>query len=165
MRVAPSSPLRRTPRSENAAAPMATSTVVRSPAERWRHCRSAPMSVPNRKATPSSITVQRNGGRLFMKRSDKNSGRGIAETGAGHTLAVAPNMPPFGCMISPEVPLAFPITHRAVTSIALPMMFAYLSTALVGVVSTAAIGHLGVADLSAGIAIAAILFDVLLVSL
>jgi putative MATE family efflux protein len=57
------------------------------------------------------------------------------------------------------------ITHRAVLAIAVPMMFAYLSTALVGAVSTGAIGRLGQADLSAGIAIAAILFDVLLVSL
>jgi putative MATE family efflux protein len=55
--------------------------------------------------------------------------------------------------------------HWAVLRIAMPMMFAYLSTALVGAVSTAAIGRLGNADLSAGIAIAAILFDVLLVSL
>jgi multidrug resistance protein, MATE family len=57
------------------------------------------------------------------------------------------------------------ITHRAVLRIAVPMMFAYLSTALVGAVSTAAIGRLGIADLSAGIAIAAILFDILFVSL
>lgn len=57
------------------------------------------------------------------------------------------------------------ITHRAVLRIAVPMMFAYLSTALVGAVSTAAIGRLDIADLSAGIAIAAILFDILFVSL
>jgi MATE family multidrug resistance protein len=57
------------------------------------------------------------------------------------------------------------ITHGAVLRIAVPMMFAYLSTALVGAVSTAAIGRLGIADLSAGIAIAAILFDILFVSL
>ena len=57
------------------------------------------------------------------------------------------------------------ITHRAILRIAVPMMLAYLSTALVGTVSTAAIGRLGIADLSAGIALAAILFDVLLVSL
>jgi putative MATE family efflux protein len=56
-------------------------------------------------------------------------------------------------------------SHWAVLRIAVPMMFAYLSTALVGAVSTAAIGRLGNADLSAGIAIAAILFDVLLVGL
>jgi MATE family multidrug resistance protein len=61
--------------------------------------------------------------------------------------------------------LSAQVTHRDVIRIAVPMMFAYLSTALVGIVSTAVIGRLGVADLSAGIAIAAILFDVLLVSL
>jgi len=58
-----------------------------------------------------------------------------------------------------------PITHREVLRLAVPMMFAYLSTALVGTVSTAAIGRLGIAYLSAAIAIAAILFDVLFVSL
>ena len=63
-------------------------------------------------------------------------------------------------------PSAIPVVgHRAVLRIAVPMMFAYLSTALVGAVSTATIGRLGNPDLSAGIAIAAILFDVLLVSL
>ncbi len=55
--------------------------------------------------------------------------------------------------------------HRAVPAIALPMMLAYLSTALVGVVSTAAVGRLADPELSAGIAIAAILFDLLLTSL
>jgi multidrug resistance protein, MATE family len=55
--------------------------------------------------------------------------------------------------------------HRAVLAIALPMMLAYLSTALVGVVSTAAVGRLADPELSAGIAIAAILFDLLLTSL
>ncbi|MGE4481766.1 MATE family efflux transporter [Acidocella sp.] len=57
------------------------------------------------------------------------------------------------------------ITHRAILAIAVPMMFAYLSTALEGSIATSAIGQLGVASLSAGIAIAAILFDILLVSL
>jgi MATE family multidrug resistance protein len=57
------------------------------------------------------------------------------------------------------------VTHRRILRIAVPMMFAYLSTALVGVVATAAIGRLADPALSAGIAIAAILFDVLLTSL
>ncbi len=57
------------------------------------------------------------------------------------------------------------MTHRRILRIAVPMMFAYLSTALVGVVATAAVGHLADPALSAGIAIAAILFDVLLTSL
>lgn len=66
-------------------------------------------------------------------------------------------------VLSPEP--AFSVTHRRVFGIAVPMMFAYLSTALVGAVSTAAIGQLAQASLAAGIAIAAIFFDVLLVSL
>jgi MATE family multidrug resistance protein len=57
------------------------------------------------------------------------------------------------------------ITYPAVLKIALPMMLAYLSTALVGAVATATIGRLADAVLAAGIAIAAIFFDVLLVSL
>ena len=35
-----------------AAAPTATSTLVRRPALCWRYCRSMPMSVPMRKAQP-----------------------------------------------------------------------------------------------------------------
>jgi MATE family multidrug resistance protein len=61
--------------------------------------------------------------------------------------------------------LAVAVTHRSILRIAVPMMFAYLSTALVGVVATAAVGHLADPALSAGIAIAAILFDVLFSSL
>jgi MATE family multidrug resistance protein len=61
--------------------------------------------------------------------------------------------------------VAITVTHRSILRIAVPMMFAYLSTALVGVVSTAAVGRLADPALSAGIAIAAILFDVLLTGL
>jgi MATE family multidrug resistance protein len=57
------------------------------------------------------------------------------------------------------------VTHRSILRIAVPMMFAYLSTALVGVVATAAVGRLADPALSAGIAIAAILFDVLFTGL
>ena len=63
------------------------------------------------------------------------------------------------------MPVSAAVTNRRILRIAVPMMFAYLSTALVGVVSTAAVGHLADPALSAGIAIAAILFDVLLTSL
>ena len=63
------------------------------------------------------------------------------------------------------MPVSVAVTHRSILRIAVPMMFAYLSTALVGVVATAAIGRLADPALSAGIAIAAILFDVLLTSL
>ncbi len=45
------------PRSENAAAPTATSTFVRRPADRCRHCRSRPMRVPNTKDTAYAMTV------------------------------------------------------------------------------------------------------------
>lgn len=62
-------------------------------------------------------------------------------------------------------PVSVSVTHRRVLGVAVPMMFAYASSALVGAVSTAAIGSLADAGLAAGIAIAAILFDVLLVSL
>jgi MATE family multidrug resistance protein len=61
--------------------------------------------------------------------------------------------------------VAITVTHRSILRIAVPMMFASLSTALVGVVSTAAVGRLADPALSAGIAIAAILFDVLLTGL
>ncbi|GAB0114585.1 MATE family efflux transporter [Acidisoma sp. C75] len=57
------------------------------------------------------------------------------------------------------------VSFGAILKIALPMMLAYLSTALVGAVATAAIGRLADAVLAAGVAIAAIFFDVLLVSL
>src|ERR1700730_17600284 len=40
------------PRSTNPAAPVATSTLVRSPAVRWRYCRSAPISIPQTNAMP-----------------------------------------------------------------------------------------------------------------
>lgn len=64
------------------------------------------------------------------------------------------------------VPAPFPpVGHRRVLGIAVPMMFAYASTALVGAVSTAAIGQLAQPKLAAGIAIGAIFFDILLVSL
>ncbi|HTI01663.1 MAG TPA: MATE family efflux transporter [Acidisoma sp.] len=61
--------------------------------------------------------------------------------------------------------LSVPVSHRRVLGIAIPMTFAYASTALVGAVSTATIGQLAEPKLAAGIAIAAIFFDVLLVSL
>lgn len=53
------------------------------------------------------------------------------------------------------------IGHRQVLAIAVPMALAYLSTPLVGLVDTAVIGRLGDAALLGGIAVGAILFDVL----
>src|SRR5690349_18340283 len=46
-------------RSTKAAAPTATSTLVRRPAVRWRYCRSAPMIVPNTKAVPRLTSVSK----------------------------------------------------------------------------------------------------------
>src|SRR3954470_19734186 len=46
-------------RSTKAAAPTATSTLVRRPAVRWRYCRSAPISVPSTKAVVRLISVSR----------------------------------------------------------------------------------------------------------
>ncbi|PLX37513.1 MAG: MATE family efflux transporter [Hyphomicrobiales bacterium] len=57
--------------------------------------------------------------------------------------------------------LPFEVTHRGVLAIAVPMTLAYLSTPLVGLTDTAVIGRLGDAALLGGIAIGAIVFDVL----
>jgi MATE family multidrug resistance protein len=54
----------------------------------------------------------------------------------------------------------FEVTHRGVLAIAVPMTFAYLSTPLVGLVNTAVIGRLGEAALIGGIAVGAIIFDI-----
>ena len=58
----------------------------------------------------------------------------------------------------------FEVTHRPVFRLAVPMTLAYLTTPLVGVVDTAVIGQLGVAALIGGIAIGALIFDVLFAS-
>lgn len=54
----------------------------------------------------------------------------------------------------------FEVTHRGVLAIALPMTLAYLSTPILGAVNTAVIGRLGDAALLGGLAIGAIIFDV-----
>lgn len=54
----------------------------------------------------------------------------------------------------------FEVTHRGVLAIALPMTLAYLTTPLLGVVNTAVIGRLGDAALLGGLAIGAIIFDI-----
>ncbi len=66
-----------------------------------------------------------------------------------HTLAQAAN------------PNAFRVTGRTVMAIAIPMTFAYLAVPLVGLVDTAVIGQLGVPALIGGIAVGALLFDIL----
>ena len=55
----------------------------------------------------------------------------------------------------------FNVTSRGVIAIAIPMTLAYSSTPLVGLVDTAVIGRLGDAALLGGIAVGAIIFDVL----
>lgn len=54
----------------------------------------------------------------------------------------------------------FNVTHGTVLRIAVPMMLAYLSTPLVGAADTAIVGQLGDAALIGGVAVAAMIFDV-----
>ena len=62
----------------------------------------------------------------------------------------------------PEPPVrTFEVTHRSVLAIAVPMTAAYLSTPLIGVVDTAVIGQLGDAALIGGIAVGAVIFDII----
>ncbi len=53
----------------------------------------------------------------------------------------------------------FDVTNRLVLAIAVPMTLAFLTTPLLGLVDTAVVGRLGNAALLGGLAIAAILFD------
>ncbi|UDF30968.1 UNVERIFIED_ORG: MATE family efflux transporter [Roseateles sp. XES5] len=56
----------------------------------------------------------------------------------------------------------FAVTHRLVLSIAIPMTLGFLTTPLLGLTDTAVAGRLGSADALAGLAVGAILFDLLL---
>ena len=58
----------------------------------------------------------------------------------------------------------FEVTHAAVFRLAVPMTLAYVSVPLVGVIDTAAIGQLGEATLLGGIAVGAIVLDVVFVA-
>ena len=58
----------------------------------------------------------------------------------------------------------FDVTHRLVLSIALPMTLGFMTTPLLGLVDTAVVGHLGQPDALAGLAIGAVLFDLLFAS-
>ncbi len=58
----------------------------------------------------------------------------------------------------------FQIAHRDVLRIAIPMMIAYLSTPLVGLVATGVIAHMGNESLVGGVALAAVVFDVIFVT-
>jgi putative MATE family efflux protein len=69
-----------------------------------------------------------------------------------------------GATASPGV-RPFEVTHRLVLSIALPMTLGFLTTPLLGLTDTAVVGHLGQPEALAGLAIGAILFDLLYGSL
>lgn len=56
-------------------------------------------------------------------------------------------------------PRPFAVTHRTVLAIALPMTLAFLTTPVVGLADTVVVGRLGDAALLGGVALAAVLFD------
>ena len=59
----------------------------------------------------------------------------------------------------------FEVTHRTVLAIAVPMTLAFVTTPLLGLVDTAVVGRLGVAAQMAGLAVGAVIFDVVFSSL
>jgi putative MATE family efflux protein len=59
---------------------------------------------------------------------------------------------------------SFLVSHRLVLSIAVPMTFAYLTTPLLGIVDMAVVGRLGDPALIGGLAIGAIIFDLVFTS-
>lgn len=64
--------------------------------------------------------------------------------------------------VSPSDPAGpFHVTHRLILAIALPMTLGFLTTPLLGLVNTAVVGRMGQATLLAGLAIGAILFDLI----
>ena len=58
-------------------------------------------------------------------------------------------------------PRAFDVTHRSVLAIAWPTTLAYLSTPLLGLIDTGVVGRLGDPALLGGLAVGAILFDII----
>jgi multidrug resistance protein, MATE family len=64
-------------------------------------------------------------------------------------------VPETGIIIRP-----FEVTNRGILAVALPMTLAYMTTPLLGLVNTAVIGRLGDAALLGGLAIGAIIFDI-----
>ncbi|AJY45631.1 MATE family efflux transporter [Martelella endophytica] len=60
-----------------------------------------------------------------------------------------------------RVPRPFQVTHRQVLTIALPMMVAHFSTPLVSLAATGVVGQLRDEVLIGGVALAAVIFDVL----
>ncbi len=61
-----------------------------------------------------------------------------------------------------ETGLAFEVTHRMVLSIAIPMTLGFITTPLLGLVGTGVVGHMGEPNALAGLAIGAMLFDLIL---
>ncbi|MDI7862280.1 MATE family efflux transporter [Rhizobiaceae bacterium n13] len=59
---------------------------------------------------------------------------------------------------------AFEVTHRVVLSIAVPMTLGFMTTPLLGMVDTAVVGQMGRAEVLAGLAVGAVLFDLLFAS-
>lgn len=57
-------------------------------------------------------------------------------------------------------PRPFEVTNRLVLSIAVPMTLAYLTTPLLGLVDTAVVGQFGDAAMLGGLAVGAVIFDV-----
>jgi multidrug resistance protein, MATE family len=70
-----------------------------------------------------------------------------------------PDAAPVAARIRP-----FAVTHRSVVRIAVPMTLAYVSVPMVGVIDTAVIGQLGDAALLGGIAVGAIVLDIVFVA-
>jgi MATE family multidrug resistance protein len=58
--------------------------------------------------------------------------------------------------------LGFDVTHRLVLSIAIPMTLGFMTTPLLGLTDTGVVGHMGDPDALAGLAIGAMLFDLIL---
>ena len=58
-------------------------------------------------------------------------------------------------------PRAFTVSHKTVAAIAWPTTLAYLSTPIIGLVDTGVVGRFGDASLIGGLAIGAILFDII----
>ncbi|OCP05071.1 MULTISPECIES: MATE family efflux transporter [unclassified Ensifer] len=56
---------------------------------------------------------------------------------------------------------AFHVSHRLILAIALPMTLGFLTTPLLGLVDTAVVGRMGQATLLAGLAVGAIIFDLI----
>ena len=71
-------------------------------------------------------------------------------------------MSPTAASVNNEEAGPFEVTHRLVLSIAIPMTLGFLTTPLIGLTDTAVAGRLGSADALAGMAVGAVIFDLLL---